>query len=135
MSSTPLPSDPGRDRSLVPTIFISTILLVGVILSAVALAIGLGLFLSHGGQAASPESLVFASVPKGLLAGISSTVSGVGRADPASIAQLGVLLLLATPVMRVAASVLLFLAEKDWLYVIITLIVLAILLTSILALH
>lgn len=44
--------------------------------------------------------------------------------------QLGLLLLIATPVMRVTFSVLAFAAERDWLYVAVTLIVLAILLYS-----
>jgi len=46
------------------------------------------------------------------------------------IIQLGLLLLIATPVARVAFSVVAFAAERDWLYVAITLIVLAILIYS-----
>jgi uncharacterized membrane protein len=41
--------------------------------------------------------------------------------------QLGLLILIATPVARVAFSVFAFAEERDWLYVVITLIVLAIL--------
>jgi uncharacterized membrane protein len=44
--------------------------------------------------------------------------------------QLGLLLLIATPVARVAFSVAAFAAERDWLYVGVTLIVLAILVYS-----
>jgi uncharacterized membrane protein len=47
--------------------------------------------------------------------------------------QLGLLLLIATPVARVAFSVAAFAAEQDWLYVGVTLIVLAILIYSLAA--
>lgn len=49
-----------------------------------------------------------------------------------SIIQLGLILLIATPVARVIFSLLGFLFEKDWTYVIITFIVLTILLNSLL---
>ena len=41
--------------------------------------------------------------------------------------QLGLLLLIATPILRVAVSTFDFLRERDWLYVTVTLIVLAVL--------
>nr|NKQ94879.1 DUF1634 domain-containing protein [Escherichia coli] len=46
--------------------------------------------------------------------------------DGASIIQLAVVLLIATPILRIAFSVLAFAIEKDKLYVIITLIVFSI---------
>jgi uncharacterized membrane protein len=51
--------------------------------------------------------------------------------EPAAIAQLGLLILLATPVTRVAESVIGFALERDRLYAAITTAVLMILLTSI----
>lgn len=50
--------------------------------------------------------------------------------DGAAIIQLGVLILIATPVVRVAFSAFAFLIERDYLYVIITLIVLIIILSN-----
>ena len=50
--------------------------------------------------------------------------------EPDAVISLGLLLLIATPIMRVAASVLLFLAQRDYRYVAITLFVLAVLLIS-----
>jgi uncharacterized membrane protein len=50
--------------------------------------------------------------------------------DPAAIIQLGILILIATPVARVAFSVFAFAEERDWMYVVVTLIVLALLLFS-----
>lgn len=56
---------------------------------------------------------------------------GVAVFDGASIIQLAVVLLIATPILRIAFSVLAFAIEKDRLYVIITLIVLCIILFGI----
>lgn len=52
--------------------------------------------------------------------------------DGAAIIQLGVCVLIATPIIRVAFSVIAFLIEKDFLYVTITLIVLAIIIANML---
>ena len=52
---------------------------------------------------------------------------------PYAIIGLGMLLLIATPVLRVALSVVFFLAQQDWLYVGITVFVLAVLLLSLIA--
>ena len=69
------------------------------------------------------------------------TVRAITQAGPApgglrqlAIVQLGILLLLATPVMRVLFSALGFMREGDRTYIVITLLVLATLLTSALAL-
>jgi uncharacterized membrane protein len=50
---------------------------------------------------------------------------------PYAIIGLGMLLLIATPVVRVALSAVFFLAQKDWLYVGITVFVLGVLLVSV----
>lgn len=50
--------------------------------------------------------------------------------DGAAIVQLGVIVLIATPVFRVALSLVVFLYEKDCLYVVITLIVLSIIMIN-----
>ena len=57
--------------------------------------------------------------------------AGLKAADPVAIVTAGLLVLLATPVLRVAVSIAAFAIEKDRTYVIITAIVLAILLFSI----
>ena len=49
---------------------------------------------------------------------------------PYAIVGLGMLLLIATPVLRVALSVIFFLVQRDWLYTGITVFVLAVLLLS-----
>lgn len=55
---------------------------------------------------------------------------GLLTLEPQAIMVLGLMLLVATPVLRVAVSVIAFGLERDMRYVIITLIVLAILITS-----
>ena len=65
------------------------------------------------------------------------TVGGIlreaGKFHGRGLIQLGLLLLIATPVARVLFSVLAFLYEKDWTYVAITMIVLALLCYSLFA--
>ncbi len=68
------------------------------------------------------------------LLSVSGTVSAAFAGDPAAIVQLGLLILIATPIARVIFSIFAFAAERDWMYVGITLIVLGILLASLLGL-
>lgn len=67
----------------------------------------------------------FAGAPQ-YLRGIRTIVSQVFQLDGAAIAQLGVIVLISTPILRVIFSLVSFAIEKDKLYVAITLIVLAI---------
>ena len=54
------------------------------------------------------------------------------QGDPLALVALGLLVLLLTPILRVAISIIIFALERDWLYTVITLIVLLILLVSLL---
>ena len=58
----------------------------------------------------------------------AAVLGGALAGKPYAIIGLGVLLLIATPVIRVALSVFFFLKRRDWLYVAITLVVFAVLL-------
>ena len=62
--------------------------------------------------------------------GIWPVLRGAARLDSRAINQCGILLLIATPVIRVTFSVVAFEAQRDRIYVCITLVVLAILLYS-----
>jgi uncharacterized membrane protein len=55
---------------------------------------------------------------------------GIATGDPATIIQLGILLLIATPVARVVFALVAFAIEHDRLYVAVSLTVLAVLLFS-----
>ena len=61
---------------------------------------------------------------------LASVVSGLVAVKPFAIIQLGVIILLATPVFRVGSSLVLFAFEKDRAFVLITLFVLVVLLFS-----
>src|ERR1700741_2492950 len=107
---------------------IGILLRTGVTLAAlVVFAAAIPYLIQHG--AAKPDYHTFRSEPAHL-----RHVSGILKAsialDHAAIIQLGLLILIATPVARVAFSVFAFAEERDWLYVVVTLIVLALLLFS-----
>ena len=53
--------------------------------------------------------------------------SGAAAGKPYAVIGLGMLLLILTPIVRVALSVLFFLTQRDWLYVATSLFVLAVL--------
>lgn len=117
---------PERFRNLV-----SGVLIIGVVTSAVLLTIGfVGSLLVgwDGSLTGAAERLRPDSDFSGLLGSLT-------RLRPIAIAQLGLLVLVATPVVRVVASVVGFTLEGDRLYAAITLAVLAILLLSLFGLH
>ncbi|HVZ98533.1 MAG TPA: DUF1634 domain-containing protein [Chitinophagaceae bacterium] len=96
--------------------------------SAVILSGGIIYLLHHGNE--HPHYGTFFSEPKqfiNLREIFINAFAGTGR----SIIQLGVLLLIATPIARVVFSIIGFLLEKDVLYIVVTLIVLGVLLYSI----
>jgi uncharacterized membrane protein len=104
---------------------IGTLLRAGVILSASVVFIGGILFLIRYGST-RPHYGVFQGEPDDLrsLFGIIHSATALhGR----GIIQLGLLVLIATPVARVVFSVVAFALERDRLYVVVTLIVLGVL--------
>ena len=107
---------------------IGNLLRVGVILAAiVVLAGGIVYLAHHGGEHA--DYRVFRRAPQDL-----TEIHGIfGEAldfEGRGIIQLGLLLLIATPIARVAFSIVGFAVERDWMYVGFTLLVLAVLLYS-----
>jgi len=108
--------------------YLGNLLRIGVLISAAIVVFGWGFHLAQHGTAA-PNYGNFIGEPAGLCH-ISGIVRGAVNLDPDALIQLGLLLLLATPVARVAFSVLAFVCQKDWIYVVFTLLVLAILVYS-----
>jgi uncharacterized membrane protein len=107
---------------------VGNLLRSGVILAATVVALGGALYLiRHGG--ATPDYHVFQGEPADLRS-LSGIVTDVWSWQSRGIIQLGLLLLAATPVARVAFSVFAFLQEGDLTYVVVTLIVLSVLLYS-----
>lgn len=100
----------------------------GVILAAVVVFVGGGWYLAQSKNEVENYK-TFRGEPAEL-----THVTGIVREavslNPVGLIQLGLLLLIATPVARVVFSVVGFAIERDWMYVVITLIVLATLLYS-----
>ncbi|MFN7993918.1 MAG: DUF1634 domain-containing protein [Bryobacteraceae bacterium] len=112
---------------------IGLLLRFGVILSASVVGIGGIWYLIQYGTAV-PDYHVFRGEPKDLRS-IRAIVESVRASNCYSLIQLGLILLIATPVARVAFSVVAFFLERDRAYVIITLIVLSVLMFSLFGKH
>jgi uncharacterized membrane protein len=108
---------------------IGRILRYGVVLSSLVVAAGLALVLlaPPPGTPGTLQGVVSANFGKPTLSP-SALLAGVGRGSAVAVLQIGLLILIATPITRVAASVLLFLRERDLAYLGITLLVLVMLL-------
>ena len=123
-----MPTDKGGVTDRRMESIIAVILLGGVALAAVIVLVGSCLYLfRHGTEL--PDYRVFRGEPSDLrnLPGIVAEVADLrGR----GIIQLGLLVLIATPVLRVAFTIFAFLEQRDHLYVVVTLIVLTFLLIS-----
>jgi uncharacterized membrane protein len=123
------PARPWTDERVAS--LVGNLLRLGVLLAATVVAGGgLVYLVHHGGESVGYH--VFHGEPRALrnIPGIVSSVTGFGARG---IIQLGLLLLIATPVARVAFSAIAFMLERDRMYVIVTLIVLATLLYSLAA--
>ena len=113
-----------RDVQLI----LGTLLRVGVLVSTGVVLIGGIIFLSqHHSQLVSfktfvPEKVEFNSV--------AAILKGLKKFDGLAIIQFGVLLLIFTPIARVVFSIFSFLMEKDYMYVLIGLIVLSVIIAS-----
>jgi uncharacterized membrane protein len=106
--------------------WISRGLLFGVTLSALIILAGLTMFFVRG--SASGESLKMLVDQERAVASLGTILRGIGRGDGKSLIQLGLFVLILTPISRVALSVFLFLMERDRVFVVITAVVLAVLL-------
>jgi uncharacterized membrane protein len=105
---------------------IGRLLQVGVLIAAAVVLVAGILLLKQSGSALAAYS-VFRGQPAELRS-IDGVVRGVAAADSAAIVQLGLLLLIATPIARVAFTLVAFAIQRDRTFVIITSIVLALLL-------
>jgi uncharacterized membrane protein len=107
---------------------VALILQIGIVLSsATVLAGGAYYLIRHGTQ--MPRYEVFHGEPSDLST-VAGVISGALRFQARGIVQLGILLLIATPVARVIVAALAFALQRDLTYVGVSLIVLAVLLYS-----
>jgi uncharacterized membrane protein len=109
---------------------IAVILRTGVILAALTVLAG-GILYLHRYGLALPDYRVFHGEPSDLrsLTGIMKDTLAL---RPRGIIQFGLLLLIATPIVRVIFAVIAFALQRDRVYVMVTLIVLGVLLYSLL---
>ena len=109
---------------------IGTLLRVGVIIAACVVATGGAFYLARRANAI-PRYALFQGEPDFL-----ERVAGIVRAAVSlrseAIIQLGLLVLISVPIFRVAVSIVAFLVKRDWLYSVVTVLVLAVLLFALL---
>lgn len=126
--SQPPQREPRRDREALirqAEMVISHVLRGGVFLSALIILAGVVAFY-HAYFTTPGHTANVAAFPHTL----ADVGAGLAHGNPLAIIVLGLLVLLATPVVRVAVSIFAFALERDWRYVVITSLVLAILLVS-----
>lgn len=107
---------------------ISVILRSGVLLACAVVIIG-GIFYVIHHQGPLPDYRTFQSEPANLR-GLRGIFHGLFVALGRNWIQFGLVVLVATPITRVAFSVFAFFKERDWTYVVLTLIVLGVLVGS-----
>ena len=112
---------------------IGNLLRTGVLMAAFVVLVGGILYLGQHGLS-SVDFRVFHG-ETGELNSIAGIVQGAVALHPLAIIQLGLLLLIATPIARVFFSVFAFALQRDFLYLVVTLIVLSALLYSLLGKH
>ncbi len=111
-------------------ILVGNLLRYGVLLASTLILIGGALYLIYHGKE-TPNNQIFHGEPPAFRSpeGIATSALSGRR----GIIQLGLLLLIATPVARVAFSLLAFMRQRDITYIILTLIVLTGLVISFIA--
>ena len=114
-------------------VVISVLLRTGVIIAAAVVLIGGAFFLARHGHEQPQYHVFHAAAPE--FRSISGVVGAAGFSNSQAVIQLGLLLLILTPIARVAFSLGGFALERDGTYVVLTSIVLAILIYSLAGPH
>ena len=128
MNETAASQRPGGWNDQRIELIIGTLLRSGVILAASVVLFGAVLYLSRHGREI-PNYTAFHGEPESLKRP-TDIFNGVAHMSARAIIQLGLLLLIATPVARVLFSAVAFGIERDYMYVVITLIVFVVLMFS-----
>jgi uncharacterized membrane protein len=139
-SKTPVPVDTGagtnkpggfKDKDMQAVI--GWILRIGVFVSTAFVITGGVIFLFNHGHS-QIDFVSFNKVPD-FISHVSSVIDGVIHLKGQAIIQFGIVLLIATPVLRVIFAGIGFLMEKDYLYTFISILVFLIILTSMISGH
>jgi uncharacterized membrane protein len=104
--------------ALAQEVAISAVLRWGAVISAIIILIGIVLYVGQAG----PRAVLFAprGVPPGAdtdPASLRAVLDAVIPPQPAAVTDLGLLLLIVTPVLSVAVSAAEFTRARDWMYV------------------
>lgn len=104
---------------------VGNLLRIGVLVAAaVALLGGVAYLAEHGGS--TPSYRVFRGEPSSLHT-LHGIIGGVLALQTSAIVQFGIILLIATPIARVLLTLIAFAIRRDWMYVVISTIVLGVL--------
>jgi uncharacterized membrane protein len=122
--------DEGRLSDHKMEAIIGGLLRIGVIIAACIVAAGGVVFLSHNASVV-PRYGSFQGEPA-FLEHVGNVVKAAVSLRSEAIMQLGLLVLIAVPIFRVAVSIVAFLLKRDWLYSVVTAIVLGVLLFALL---
>ena len=109
-------------------IWISHVLRVGVIIAAAITLLGIVLFMALGtrtGEPLSVHQILHGGPPIPVTP--DEILDGVDTGKPLEIIYLGMFVLILTPLARVAMTMVLFAAQRDWTFVLLTSIVLGVL--------
>jgi len=125
------PQRGGQSSALAREVTISAVLRWGAVVSAVIILLGIVLYVGQGG----PRAVLFAprGVPPGAEtdpASLRAVLEAVIPPQPPAVTDLGLLLLIVTPVLSVAVSAAEFARARDWMYVGFSTFVLAMLLVG-----
>lgn len=112
-------------------LLISNLLRIGVVSSLIVVVIGLVIsFVHHPDYLHSDQMQRVISPSHATWDSLRELLAGLMHFRGEAIIMSGLLLLIATPVMRVAVSIVAFIVERDWVFVIVTSFVLAMLILS-----
>lgn len=131
-TSVPLPDAQAEERVRQVELLISNLLRLGVVASLLLICIGTTIsFVHHPTYVTSPGALRHLTEPGAAFPHTQrDIVDGVRQMRGQAIVTLGLLVLIATPVMRVAISVLAFIYQRDRIFTLITLTVFGLLILS-----
>jgi uncharacterized membrane protein len=108
---------------------IGELLRYGVITASAVVFLGGVFYLFEHGQMGVPQYHVFAGEGASYTT-FNGIIKGAAGLNAKDVIQLGVLVLIATPILRIAFSLIAFIMERDKLYIFITFIVLSVMLFS-----
>lgn len=111
---------------------LGNVLRFGVLLAAAVVLMGAVVYLIRHGTEEMPSYREFRGEPE-KYGHLSTIVADAAAVHGRGIIQLGLLILIATPIARVVFSVFAFAAQRDSTYVVVTLVVLAVLVYSLLS--